>query len=341
MNLGNYTVDELEHILQELGEPKFRAKQIFSWIAKGAESFDDMTNIGKTLREKLFDRYAVFLPIVEQKLVSKLDGTVKYLYRLSDGEYLETVIMKYKYGYSACVSTQVGCRMGCSFCASTISSLTRNLEAFEIAGQVIRAQKDLGTTISHVVFMGMGEPLDNYDAVLRAIRIMNHPGGLGIGMRHFTISTCGLVKNMVKLAEEELPITLAVSLHAPSDDVRKRIMPIARAYSIDDVLRACRYYIEKTNRRVTFEYTLIRGVNDRAEHAEELASRLHGMLCHVNLIPVNPVAERGNERSSDRVVQEFYKVLKKRHIEATVRRELGSDISASCGQLRNRKKGMK
>lgn len=338
MNIGNYTLEEIEKICSELKEPKFRAKQIFSWVAKGAESFEDMTNLSKSLREKLALEYECFLPTVERKLVSKIDGTVKYLFRLADGEYLETVIMKYKYGYSACVSTQVGCRMGCSFCASTIQSLSRNLEAYEIAGQVIRAQKDLGITVSHVVFMGMGEPLDNYDAVLCAIRIMNHPDGIGIGMRHFTISTCGLVPNMVKLAEEELPITLAVSLHAPNDSVRRKIMPIAKAYAMDEVLKACRDYIEKTNRRITFEYTLISGVNDQTEHAEELANRLRGMLCHVNLIPVNPVKERGNERSGDRQVQKFLQVLKTRHIEATVRRELGSDINASCGQLRNHRK---
>lgn len=338
MNIGNYTVEELETLCREMGEPKFRAKQIFSWIAKGAESFQDMTNLSKPLREKLAARCGVALPAIEEKLVSRLDGTVKYLYRLEDGEYLETVIMKYKYGYTACVSTQVGCRMGCSFCASTISSLCRNLEAYEIAGQVIRAQKDLGITISHIVFMGMGEPLDNYDAVLRAVHIMNSPDGLGIGIRHFTISTCGLVKNMVKLAEEGLPLTLAVSLHAPNDTVRRSIMPIANAYSMEEVLSACRYYIQKTNRRVTFEYTLIDGVNDSEENAEELADRLHGILCHVNLIPVNRVAERANERSSDRQVQRFLQVLNKRKIEATVRRELGSDINASCGQLRNRHK---
>ena len=337
MNLGNLTIEELKSVCADLGEPQYRAKQIFAWVAKGVESYDEMTNLGKELRSKLNEKYEIFVPEIEQKYVSELDGTVKYLLRLADGEYVETVIMNYKYGYSACVSTQIGCRMGCSFCASALTSLRRNLEPYEIIGQILRAQKDRNITVSHIVFMGMGEPLDNYDAVLKSIRLMNHPEGLGIGMRHFTISTCGLVENMVKLVNEGLPITLAVSLHAPNDAIRQRIMPIARAYSFDRILDACRTYIEKTNRRITFEYTLIDGVNDAPEHAEQLADRLHGMLCHVNLIPVNPVKERGNVRSRKENVETFLSILQRRHIEATVRRELGSDINASCGQLRNQR----
>lgn len=338
MILGDQTYGELETwVTETLHEPSFRAKQLFEWVMRGAESWEDMTNISKNLRARLSEQAVIDLPEIEQKYVSELDGTVKYLLRLSDGEFVETVVMHYSYGASICVSSQVGCRMGCSFCASTIGSKKRDLLPHEIVGQVIRAEKDLNLRISHVVFMGMGEPLDNMENVLIALKNMNHKSGLGISMRHITISTCGLVPNMIQLANEGLPITLAVSLHAPNDAVRTRIMPIAKAYPYDALINACKEYIKKTNRRITFEYTLIDGVNDRKEHAEELAERLSGMLCHVNLIPVNPVKERSLRRSLASNVRAFQSVLEAHHVEATVRRELGADINASCGQLRNRR----
>ncbi len=338
MNIADLNMETLTREVEKMGEKPFRAKQIFSWIYKGVESFEDMTNLSQNLRMRLSETYKLYLPTIEQKWVSAIDGTVKYLLKMKDGEFVETVIMKYKYGYTACVSTQIGCRMGCAFCASTLHSLTRNLAPNEITGQILRAQKDMNITISHVVFMGMGEPLDNYDSVLSAIRLLNHPDGLNIGIRHFTISTCGLVKSMIQLADEEMPITLAVSLHAPHDGIRNQIMPISKAYPYGALMDACRYYTEKTNRRITFEYTLIDSLNDSEECAEKLADQLHGLLCHVNLIPINPVKERGLKRPNQVRVQKFLNVLEKRKIEATIRRELGADIDASCGQLRNRHK---
>lgn len=294
-----------------------------------------MTNIPLALREKLCEDFEIFLPKVYKKLVSKLDGTVKYLFSLSDGNIIESVVMNYHHGKSICISSQVGCRMGCSFCASTLHGLSRNLTPFEIEGQILRAQKDLGEKISNVVIMGIGEPLDNYDNILKFLSNVNDEAGLNLGLRHITLSTCGLTDKIKKLADENLPINLAISLHAPNDSVRKELMPVAKAYSLDALMEACDYYFEKTHRRITFEYALVKGKNATREEAEELSALLRGKNCHVNLIPVNPVRERENIRTNEKETRSFQKILEKNGINATIRRELGSDINASCGQLRN------
>ncbi len=269
------------------------------------------------------------------------DETVKYLFKLYDGEYVESVIMKYKYGYTICVSSQVGCKMGCTFCASTLAGFKRNLEAGEIESQLHSAQKDLNIRISNIVLMGIGEPLDNYENVIKFLHNVNNENGLNISMRNITLSTCGIVPKIYDLMNEELPITLTISLHAPNDIIRSRTMPVNNKWGIDEVLEACREYINRTNRRVSFEYTLIHSVNDTYECAKELSERLHGMLCHVNLIPVNDVAERGNVKSSEENIYRFADVLKNNGINATIRRTLGSDINASCGQLRRKRNGVK
>ena len=298
-----------------------------------------MSNLPKAMREKLAEDYYISSCKIEKKLVSKKDGTVKYLFSLCDGEYVESVIMKYKYGYTICVSSQVGCKMGCRFCASTLAGFVRNLTAGEIESQLHAAQKDLDIRISNIVLMGIGEPLDNYDNVILFMHNVNNENGLNISMRNITLSTCGVVPRIYDLMNENLQITLTISLHAPNDIIRSKTMPVNDKWGIDELLKACRDYIKKTNRRVSFEYTLINKVNDTPQCANELCSRLHGMLCHVNLIPVNDVEERGNVRSSDDSVNKFLQILQNNGINATIRRTLGSDINASCGQLRRKSQG--
>lgn len=311
-DIKSLTYPELVNETQKLGLKPFRAKQIYSWLHKfGAVSFDEMSNISKDLRNTLYDNYFIPSCEIENKYVSKIDDTVKYLFRLYDGEYIESVIMKYKYGYTICVSSQVGCKMGCKFCASTLAGFKRNLSASEIEGQLHAAQKDLGIRISNIVLMGIGEPLDNYDNVIKSLRNVNDENGLNISMRNITLSTCGIVPNIYKLMEEDLQITLTISLHAPNDEIRSRTMPINDKWNIDEVLKACKDYANKTNRRVSFEYTLIKDVNDTEECALELSRRLNGMLCHVNLIPVNNVEERKNIRSTDDSINKFMHLLKK------------------------------
>lgn len=340
-DIKSLTYPELVNETQKLGLKLFRAKQIYSWLHKfGAVSFDEMSNISKDLRNTLDDNYFISSCEIENKYVSKIDDTVKYLFRLYDGEYIESVIMKYKYGYTICVSSQVGCKMGCKFCASTLAGFKRNLSASEIEGQLHAAQKDLGIRISNIVLMGIGEPLDNYDNVIKFLRNVNDENGLNISMRNITLSTCGIVPNIYKLMEEDLQITLTISLHAPNDEIRSRTMPVNDKWNIDEVLKACKDYANKTSRRVSFEYTLIKDVNDTEECALELSRRLNGMLCHVNLIPVNNVEERKNIRSTDDSINKFMHLLKKNGINATIRRTLGSDINASCGQLRRKKIGV-
>ncbi|MBQ1963019.1 MAG: 23S rRNA (adenine(2503)-C(2))-methyltransferase RlmN [Clostridia bacterium] len=332
---------ELEEWMLSEGEPKYRAKQLFPRLHRG-ESPSEISNLGKRLQEKLAAAFTYHLPAVEQKLVSALDGTVKYLFALEDGNCVETVVMRYEHGNTVCISSQVGCRMGCKFCASTIGGRVRDLTPGELLGQVIAAQKDLGERISNIVMMGIGEPLDNYDNVLRFLHLVTCEEGLNIGARHISLSTCGLVDRILRLSEEELAITLSVSLHAPDDETRSAIMPINNRWGVDALLDACRVYFERTGRRISFEYTLIAGKNDSEANAERLAkvlnrhlrTREQTMPIHVNLIPVNEVDETGFQRSGRAAVAAFARVLESRGIRATVRRKLGSDINASCGQLR-------
>lgn len=339
--LLSLTLGELEEWMLSVGEPKYRAKQLFVQLHRGL-SPEEMTNVGKGTRAKLDEAFSWHLPVVEQKLVSAIDGTVKYLFGLSDGHCVESVVMRYEHGNTICISSQVGCRMGCKFCASTIGGRVRDLTAGELLGQVIAAQRDMGERISNIVMMGIGEPLDNYDNVLRFLHLVNAEEGINIGYRHISLSTCGLVDRIERLAEEGLPITLSISLHAPDDETRSAIMPINRKYGVDALLDACRAYFARTGRRISFEYTLIAGKNDSPESAEKLArvlnaklrSRTETMPIHVNLIPVNEVAESGFRRSGKEAIAAFAKILEKRGIRATVRRKLGADINASCGQLR-------
>ncbi len=344
-DLTNLEYQELERFVTEtLREPKFRAKQIFGWIyggltkdgsfRGGAQSFDEMNNLPKTLREKLAAQAAIPSLEVLRMQVSKLDGTRKFLFRLADGNAIESVFMQYKFGNSICVSSQAGCRMGCRFCASTIGGLKRSLTPGEIAGQILAAQRETGQRISHVVVMGTGEPFDNYENLAKFIRIINDPNGLNIGMRNITVSTCGLVPMIARFAEDFPQVNLAISLHAVSNEMRDAIMPVNKAYPMETLLEACRTYTETTARRITFEYTLVKGVNDSPDYARKLAARLHGMLCHVNLIPLNKVAETGYDTTERGAVLRFQQVLTDHGIPATIRRELGDDIDAACGQLR-------
>ena len=326
---------EIEKEMAAMNQPRFRAQQIFRWLQKEGAGFDEMSNLPKSLREALKKKYIVPSAEIETKQVSAIDGTVKYLFRLYDGEYIESVFMRYEYGNTLCISTQAGCRMGCRFCASTLKGLKRSLYASEMISQIQTAEKDMGEKVSGVVLMGMGEPLDNYDNVLRFLRLVNDENGLNIGHRHISLSTCGLVENIRRLADEKLQITLSVSLHAPNDALRRNIMPVARRYSIDSLLSACRYYEETTGRRVSFEYALISGVTDKTELADELGQRLKGTLCHVNLIPVNEIKEREYKRASRASADAFVRRLGEYGITATVRRRMGADISAACGQLRD------
>ena len=335
IDIKSMNITELEDLLKKLGEPKFRAKQIIDWLhAKQVDSFEEMTNLSKGLREKLAETASINGVEIVRKLVSQIDGTRKYLFALSDGAIIERVLMKYEHGNTVCISTQVGCRMGCKFCASTLDGVERGLTAGEMLSQIYAIQKDCGERVHGTVLMGSGEPLDNYDNVVKFLRLINDPKGQNMGQRHITLSTCGLVDRMYDLAEEDLQITLAVSLHAPNDGIRTQTMPIAKVYSMDKLLQACRDYADKTKRRITFEYALIHGVNDGDEHAWELVKKLRDMLCHVNLIPVNDVKERNYVKSTADRVKRFAGILNENGVETTVRRKLGSDIDAACGQLR-------
>ena len=334
-DLCSLTLPELQQEMLSFGEKKYVASQIFKWLhVQHAASFDEMTNISKVLREKLKKNYDISSCAIEKKLVSVYDETVKYLFRLKDGERIESVVMHYKYGDTICVSSQVGCKMGCTFCASGIAGFVRDLLPGEILAQVYTAERDLGVQISHIVMMGVGEPLDNFENVLRFLKLVTDENGKRLSMRNISLSTCGIVPGIYRLLEEHLQLTLSVSLHAPNDDIRRRTMPVARRYSMEELLQACRDYTAQTHRRISFEYAMISGVNDSDANAMELARRLRGMLCHVNLIPVNSVKERDYVKSSAKRIQSFVAVLESQHINVTVRRTLGSDINASCGQLR-------
>ncbi|MBR2500242.1 MAG: 23S rRNA (adenine(2503)-C(2))-methyltransferase RlmN [Clostridia bacterium] len=333
-NLRNYTQDELILILEGLGEKPFRAKQIFKWLHKGAETFDEMTDISKTLKEKLSENFCIDNLVIEKKLVSKIDGTIKYLFRLNDGCFIESVIMKYKHGNTICVSSQVGCNMGCRFCASAIGGKLRNLETGEITDQLLKAQKDSGLKISNIVMMGIGEPLDNFDNVIRFLKNANHENGLYISARHITVSTCGVADKICELAKTGIPVTLSVSLHSPDNEKRSEIMPINKKYPIEVLLSAAKQYIQKTGRRVSIEYALISGETDSLDFADKLIKLLSADLFHVNLIPVNNVDERSYKKSSSKQIKKFMDYLNNHGLNATLRREMGSDINAACGQLR-------
>ncbi len=332
-NLLDLNKNDIEEIVKSFSQPKFRAKQLWEWLYKGAD-FSQMSNLPDSFRQKLEERYITGKPAIQTKFCSKLDDTVKYLFRLNDGNYVESVLMKYKYGYSACVSTQVGCKMGCTFCASTQAGFVRNLSSGEILGQIIAMNVDSNIRIGHVVLMGIGEPLDNYDNVLDFLKKAQSPDGLGISYRNMSLSTCGLADKVIKLSEENLPITLSISLHSPFDTQRSDMMPVNRKYPLDKLLDACNIYILSTGRRITYEYALIEGVNDTKEHADCLVSLLKGKLCHVNLIPVNKVKGTGYEKASQKNITAFQAWLEKGGVNATIRRTLGQDIEAACGQLR-------
>lgn len=329
--------EELEAYLVSQGEPKFRAKQVFGWLSKGVKSFDEMRNLPQTLRDKLSLACYINSLKLLQKQVSSLDGTTKYLWELRDGNAVETVVMRYDYGLSVCISTQVGCRQGCAFCASTIGGLVRDLTASEMLDEVLYSQMDQGEPISHIVLMGIGEPLDNYDNVLRFLRLVNHPAGLNIGMRHIALSTCGLTEQIDRLAEEDLQITLALSLHAPDDETRSRLMPANRGRGVEVVTASCERYFRRTGRRVSFEYAMIDGVNDSTDQARRLAGLAKRVQAHINLIPLNHVGERRFGPSTKENFRAFCSVLDKMGANYTVRRSLGGDVDASCGQLRRKR----
>ncbi len=338
-DLRSLTLDRLGEELVAMGEKPFRARQIFSWLhGKQIKDIDDMTDLSKELRERLKIKFTLNNIKIVEKFSSMEDNTVKYLFDIGDGILIESVLMRYSYGNAVCISSQAGCRMGCTFCASTLGGLERDLRAGEMAQQIYEIQKDTGERVSNVVIMGSGEPLDNFDNVMDFLEIIHHKDGNSLSHRHITLSTCGLAERIYDLAERRLQITLAISLHAPNDEIRQRTMPIARKYSFDAVLKAAKYYADTTKRRVTFEYALIKGINDSRENASELASRLRGIMCHVNLIPVNDVEENGYIKSSEKSIKEFAQVLTDKGIETTIRRKLGSDINAACGQLRKRYK---
>ncbi len=328
--------EEIERDFAELGEPKYRAGQVFSWLHKGVRDFDKMTNIAKPLREKLKERYSLHEPKILSKQVSEIDGTIKYLWELKDGNAVETVVMSYEYGNTVCVSCQVGCRQGCAFCASTIGGLVRSLEPSEILDEVLYSQLDSGKHISNIVLMGIGEPLDNFDNVMRFLQLVNHPKGLNIGMRHISLSTCGITERFDDLADRNLQITVAVSLHAPDDETRSRIMPANRGRGVEQVIESCKRYYERTGRRISFEYAMIDGVNDTQYHARLLAKRALDVGAHVNLIPLNHVEEREFKPSTPGHMKAFIKILEDAGVNYTVRRRLGSDVDASCGQLRRK-----
>ena len=328
--------EEIEQELQQLGEPKYRAKQIFSWLGRGVRDFDAMSDLPKPLRDKLGAEFDLYRPKVLSKQVSKLDGTIKYLWELYDGNAVETVVMSYKHGNTVCVSSQVGCRQGCAFCASTIGGLVRGLRPSEILDEVMFSQIDSGKPISNIVLMGIGEPLDNFDNVMRFLELVNHPQGMNIGMRHISLSTCGITEKFDELAERDLQITLSVSLHAPDDETRSRLMPANRGRGVDELMKCCRRYYEKTGRRISFEYAMIDGVNDTEYHARLLARHARSVCAHVNLIPLNHVEEREFKPSTAGHMKAFIKILEDNGVNVTVRRKLGGDVDASCGQLRRK-----
>ncbi len=336
-DLKSLTLDEIKEFYKSIGEKSFRGEQAFKWIHnKMINSIEDITVFSKGLKNKLKDNCTISNIKILERYDSELDDTKKYLFLLEDGNIIESVMMKYKHGISLCLSTQVGCRMGCAFCASTQEGLVRNLTAGEILDQVYKIQEDLDVKISNIVLMGSGEPLDNYDNVIKFLNIIHSCEGQNIGYRHITLSTCGIVPKIYDLADEDISITLSISLHTPFDEERKKIMPVAKRYSINEIIKACKYYIQKTNRRITFEYTLIEGVNDSTENARELIKILKGILCHVNLIPLNPVDEFRYKDPNKKSVQKFHSILEKNGINATVRKEMGRDVNAACGQLRRK-----
>ena len=328
--------DELSAVVSKLGQPSFRTGQIFSWLQSGVTHWDEMTNIPAVLRAKLAEGYYIVTANIKKRLESVIDDTVKYLYEMHDGELVESVLMKYNHGYSLCISTQVGCRMGCSFCATGLYGLTRNLTASEMLAQITSAERDKGIRVSNVVLMGMGEPLDNFDNVVRFLQLVSDERGLNIGMRHISLSTSGLVPGIYKLMDYKFPITLSVSLHAPNDELRSSIMKVNRSFGIESLMKACRDYIAVTGRRISFEYALIEGVNDSDRCAKQLAVLMRGMLCHVNLIPANPVKENSYKKPDRQRLEHFCKLLCSLGVNTTIRRTLGADIDASCGQLRGR-----
>ena len=335
-DIKSLNYDELVTYMAGLGEKKFRASQLYQWMhEKLADSFDECTNISNALRQKLKEtsEYVCLEPVRVQH--SKLDGTEKYLFRLSDGNYVESVLMKYHHGNSVCISSQVGCRMGCRFCASTLDGCVRNLTPSEMLDQIYTIQKISGERVDNVVVMGSGEPMDNFDNIIRFLSLLNSEQGLNISARNITVSTCGIVPKIIELADKKLQITLAISLHAPNDELRKTMMPIANKYSIEEIMEACRYYLKQTNRRISFEYSLVKDVNDTEECAQQLISLVKGMNCHINLIPVNPIKERDFVQTGKKAVERFKRVLEKNRINVTIRREMGRDINGACGQLRN------
>ena len=336
MNLKSMTLPEITAALKELGQPAFRGKQVYTWLHKGVRSYEEMSNLPKALRETLQQHYPLYAPIAVRKQESQRDGTIKYLWQLQDGNCVETVLMRYHYGNTVCISTEVGCPMGCAFCASTLGGLVRKLEPFEMLDQVLFTQLDSGLPVNHIVLMGIGEPLDNFDNVMRFLELVNSENGMNISMRHISLSTCGLVPKIDELAKRKLQISLAISLHGPNDEVRNQIMPVNKAYPMDQLLAACRRYYEATSRRIHFEYAMIDGVNDTPEAAREILKRMKGLPAHFNLIPLNHVEESPLKPSSKAAVANFQKILEDGGITATVRRTLGGDIDASCGQLRRK-----
>lgn len=335
-HIKSMTLPEMGEVLKVCGQPAFRAKQVFTWLHKGVGSYQEMTNLPQSLRQQLEENYPLYRPQVVRKQQSQKDGTIKYLWRLSDGNCVETVLMRYHYGNTVCISTEVGCAMGCAFCASTLGGLVRRLEPHEMLDQVLFTQIDSGLPVSHIVLMGIGEPLDNFDNVLRFLELVNSPDGMNISMRHISLSTCGLVPKIDKLAEHKLQLTLSVSLHAPTNEIRNTIMPVNKAYPVEALLAACRRYYEATGRRISFEYAMIHGVNDTEAAAKQLLLDLKGLPAHVNLIPLNHVEESPLKPSTRQAVQRFQKILEDGGVPATVRRTLGGDIDASCGQLRRK-----
>ena len=338
MDIRSLSEEQLKEQLTVMGYPAFRSKQVKQWLDNGCTSFEDMTNLPLAMRQALAEAFTIPSVKILRRLESQLDETVKYLFELPDGETVESVLMKYHHGWSQCLSTQVGCRMGCSFCATGMGGLIRNLTAAEMLSQIEAAQRDRGIRVSSVVLMGMGEPLDNYDEVLKFLKMLSQEGGVHIGMRHISLSTCGLVNGIYRLMEEKLQLTLSVSLHAPNNDIRSRLMPVNRRYPVEELLKACREYIRVTGRRISFEYAMIDGVNDSDDCAYELAACLKGMLCHVNLIPANEVKGKEHRRSSAVRLKRFQQLLEQQGLTVTVRRTLGADISASCGQLRRQER---
>ena len=336
IDIKSLCLSELEELMVSLKEPKFRAGQIFKWLQSGVSDFDEMTDIPSKLRVTLQESYYIVTANIKKRLESCIDDTVKYLYEMYDGEFVESVVMKYNHGYSICISTQVGCRMGCSFCASGLQGLKRSLSASEMLAQITAAQRDLNIRISNVVLMGMGEPMDNLQNVIRFLKLVSHEKGLNIGLRHISVSTSGVVTGIYRLAEENLPITLSISLHAPNDKIRDAMMRVNKKWNVNALIKACKDYIKVTGRRISFEYAVVSGVNDSDENAKELAGLLRGMLCHVNLIPINPVKENSYKKPDRVKIEHFCKLLNDLGINTTIRRTLGQDIDASCGQLRGK-----